>query len=100
MSKVDYMDLFATGPGTLAGRYVRLFWHPVYRSEDLKAGWAKPMQIMSEDFTLYRGEGGKPHSVGFRCPHRGTQLSIGWVEEDSIPMPFPRLEIRLLGAMR
>ncbi len=39
---------------------------------------------MSERFTLYRGETGAPHVVGFRCPHRGTQLSAGWVEGDSI----------------
>lgn len=84
MTAVDYMDCFPTGPGTLAGRYMRKFWHPVYRAEDLKPGWAKPIRIMSEEFTLYRGEEGKPHVVGFRCPHRGTQLSIGWIEEDSI----------------
>jgi 5,5'-dehydrodivanillate O-demethylase len=39
---------------------------------------------MSERFTLYRGETGTPHVVGFRCPHRGTQLSTGWVEGDCI----------------
>ena len=47
-------------------------------------GQAKPIQIMSERFTLYRGEGGAPHVVGFRCAHRGTQLSAGWVEGDCI----------------
>jgi 5,5'-dehydrodivanillate O-demethylase oxygenase subunit len=39
---------------------------------------------MSERFTLYRGESGTLHLVDFRCPHRGTQLSAGWVEGDSI----------------
>jgi 5,5'-dehydrodivanillate O-demethylase len=39
---------------------------------------------MSEDFTLYRGEGGTPRLVGARCAHRGTQLSTGWVEGDSV----------------
>jgi len=39
---------------------------------------------MNEEFTLYRGEGGKPHVVEFRCAHRGAQLSAGWVEEDCI----------------
>lgn len=84
MPKIDYMDTYRTGPGTIAGKYMRRFWHPVHRAEDLKSGWAKPIRIMSEEFTLYRGENGKPHVVGFRCPHRGTQLSLGWVEEDSI----------------
>ena len=81
---VNFMDFYYTGPGTLAGRYMRKFWHPVYRAEDLKAGWAKPIKILREQFTLYRGENGTPHVVDFRCPHRLTQLSVGWVEGDSI----------------
>ncbi len=72
------------GPGTLAGRYLRRFWQPVYRAADLPAGWAKPLRILGEDFTLYRGEGGQPHIVAFRCAHRGTQLSTGWVEGDCL----------------
>ena len=79
-----YRDFAHTGPGTLAGRFMRMFWHPIYRSEDLLKGTAKPIRIMNEDFTLYRGEGGAVHLVGFRCRHRGAQLSVGWVEGDSI----------------
>src|SRR6266851_3850666 len=80
----DYTDFAHTGPGTLAGRYLRRFWQPIYRAEDLAPGWAKPIRIMNEDFTLYRGEGGTPHVVAFRCAHRGTQLSTGWVEGDCL----------------
>ncbi|MBM2810861.1 MAG: Rieske 2Fe-2S protein [Chloroflexi bacterium] len=80
----DWTEFSRTGPGTLAGRYLRLFWHPVYIAKDLAAGRAVPIRIMSEDFTLYRGEGGKPHVVAFRCAHRGTQLSTGWVEGDEL----------------
>jgi 5,5'-dehydrodivanillate O-demethylase len=80
----DYKDFVHTGPETLSGRYLRLFWQPVYRSKDLPRAHAKPIRIMGEDFTLYRGEGGTPHVVAFRCAHRGTQLSAGWVEGDFI----------------
>jgi 5,5'-dehydrodivanillate O-demethylase len=76
--------LISTGPGTLAGRYLRMFWQPVYRARDLAAGRAVPIQIMSDWFTLYRGESGQPHLVAFRCAHRGTQLSTGWVEGDCL----------------
>src|SRR6059058_3253943 len=82
--RLSFTDLVSTEPGSLAGRYMRRFWHPVHRAEDLMPGQAKPIQIMSERFTLYRGEGGAPHVVGFRCAHRGTQLSAGWVEGDCI----------------
>jgi len=80
----DYTDFAHTGPGTLAGRYLRRFWQPVYVAAELPAGWAKPIRILSEDFTLYRGEGGAPHLLAFRCAHRGTQLSTGWIEGDCI----------------
>ncbi|WP_233836751.1 Rieske 2Fe-2S domain-containing protein [Paraburkholderia sp. ZP32-5] len=77
-------DFQRTGPGTPAGRFMRLFWHPVFHSADLKPGKAKPIKIMNVQYTLYRGEDGQPHLTQFRCPHRGTQLSVGWVEGDSI----------------
>ena len=82
--KLRYQDLVSTRPGSLAGTFMRRFWHPIHRAEELRAGQAKPIEIMSERFTLYRGDNGAPHVVDFRCPHRGTQLSAGWVEGDSI----------------
>jgi 5,5'-dehydrodivanillate O-demethylase len=78
------IDFVHTGPGTLAGRYMRMFWHPVFRAEDLPASRAFPIRVMGEDFTLYRGETGIPHVIGPRCAHRRTQLSVGWVEGDCI----------------
>ncbi len=83
-SSLELVDAQRTGPGTLGGRYMRMFWHPIYRSQDLAAGRARPIRIMSEDFTLYRGASGTPHLVAFRCAHRGTQLSTGWVEGDNL----------------
>jgi 5,5'-dehydrodivanillate O-demethylase oxygenase subunit len=79
-----YTDFAHTGPGTLAGRYLRRFWQPVYEAARLAPGHAKPLHIMSEDFTLYRGEDGAPHVVAPRCAHRGTQLSTGWVEGECL----------------
>jgi len=78
------VDFVHTGPGTLAGRYMRMFWQPIFRAEDLKAGRAVPVKMMSEDFTLYRGQGGSPHLLEFRCAHRGAQLSIGRVEGEEL----------------
>ncbi|MEA2640665.1 MAG: 5,5-dehydrodivanillate O-demethylase oxygenase subunit [Chloroflexota bacterium] len=83
-ARVSFQDFLKTGPGTLAGRYLRSFWQPVYRSQDLASGRALPLRIMSEDLALYRGESGDAHLVAFRCAHRGTQLSTGWVEGDNL----------------
>jgi 5,5'-dehydrodivanillate O-demethylase len=61
-----------------------MFWQPVYHGEDLPAGRAKPIRIMSTDYTLYRSEQGKAYLTQLRCPHRGLQLSSGWVEGEAI----------------
>jgi 5,5'-dehydrodivanillate O-demethylase len=76
-------DFIRTDPGTLAGRFMRMFWQPVSRSQDLPAGKAMPVKIMGEEFTLYRGASGA-HLLAPRCAHRGTQLSVGRVEGDCI----------------
>ena len=81
---VDATDYVHTGPDALCGKYLRTFWHPVYRSQDVAPGRAVPLEVMDERVTLYRGEEGDPHIVAFRCAHRGTQLSSGWVEGNSI----------------
>jgi 5,5'-dehydrodivanillate O-demethylase len=82
--RLSIADLEPVGAGTPADRYLRLFWHPVMRSQDLPAGNAKPLEILGEKFTIYRGETGVPHVTAFRCAHRGTQLSLGWVENDTL----------------
>lgn len=78
------VDCTRTGPGTLAGRFLRRFWQPIYHSGDLEAGSAVPLRIMGEELTLYRGESGEVHLIDGRCPHRGTQLSTGWVEGEAL----------------
>jgi 5,5'-dehydrodivanillate O-demethylase len=80
----DYTDFVHIGPGTLAGRYLRRFWTPVYPARDLAKGKARHIKILGEEFTLYRGESGKSFVVANRCAHRNTQLSVGWVQDDEI----------------
>jgi 5,5'-dehydrodivanillate O-demethylase oxygenase subunit len=84
MTEISERDLLLAGPGTLAGRYLRRFWQPLYLSRDLAKGHAKPVRAMGERFTLYRGASGTTHLMGPRCCHRGAQLSAGWVEDDCI----------------
>ena len=77
-------DFVSTAPGTPAGTYMRRFWQPIYHGVDLKIGRPVPLRIMSENFTLYRGETGEVFLVAARCPHRGMQLSAGWVEGNAL----------------
>jgi Rieske 2Fe-2S protein len=66
------IDFVHTGPATIAGRYLRRFWQPIYLSRDLATGTSVPIRVMGEDFTLYRGESGRPYVTVHRCPHRST----------------------------
>lgn len=86
--QMPWQDFVHTGPTTLAGRYMRMFWQPVRRSQDLQPGISLPIRIMDEEFTLYRGESGRAQVLAFRCAHQGTQLSTGWVEGDNIRCYF------------
>jgi len=84
MKPSKYSDFAHTGPGTLAGRFIRHFWQPVYIGADLKPGRPVRIQILGEYFTLFRGDSGTPYVLEDRCPHRQTSLALGWVEGDCI----------------
>ncbi len=53
------LEIATTRPGTPGGIFMREFWQVLYRSQDLPCGHAKPIRIMSEDYTLYRGQSGR-----------------------------------------
>lgn len=83
-AKVDYDDFLHVGPTTLAGRYLRRFWQPLWRAQDLDPGQVVPAKILGEKFALYRGENGTSHVLAWRCAHRGAPLYAGSVENDSL----------------
>jgi 5,5'-dehydrodivanillate O-demethylase len=81
---VEQVDFVHTGPGTVAGRYLRRAWQPTYVSDKLSKGTIVPIRILGEELALYRGESGKAYVVANECRHRLTRLSTGWVEGDGI----------------
>ncbi|MDB5572472.1 MAG: hypothetical protein JWN93_3655 [Hyphomicrobiales bacterium] len=78
------VDLATTMPGTPGGVFMRQFWIAVYDSAALPDGRAMPIRIMGEDFAIYRGHSGRPQVTAYRCPHRGAQMHLGWIEGDDI----------------
>ena len=84
MDRQDSSDFAHVGPGTLAGRFLRRFWQPLWCAQDLAPGKPVRVQVLGEFFTLYRGESGAPHLLTDRCAHRQTALSLGWVEGDAL----------------
>ncbi|HJQ16453.1 MAG TPA: Rieske 2Fe-2S domain-containing protein [Allosphingosinicella sp.] len=81
---VEEADFVHTGPGTLAGNYLRRYWQPIHVSAELPMGKIVPIRILGESLALYRGESGKPHVMTNECPHRLTVLSTGWIEGETI----------------
>ena len=79
-----YADIVHTGPDTIGGRYLRSFWQPIFVASELPVGRARPIRVMSENFTIFRSETGKAQVLAPHCPHRGTQLSAGWVEGETL----------------
>ena len=77
-------DFVMTGPGTLMGKLLRRSWQPVAVSSSLSTGKAKPIRIMGEELTLFRGVSGQPYIVAGRCAHRLSLLHTGWVEDECI----------------
>src|SRR5665213_537052 len=84
-----YADFVEVGPQSLAGRFLRQFWQPVFLSSKLARGRAVPLHILDEDFTLFRGESGAVGLIAPRCAHRGLPLSLGRVEGDRLSCLYP-----------
>jgi 5,5'-dehydrodivanillate O-demethylase len=80
----DVKLLHESAAGTLMGKLLRRFWHPIARSALVEPGQARPVRILGEDLTLYRGASGRAYLVGGRCAHRRTTLHTGHVEDDQL----------------
>ena len=76
--------LTETGRNTDMGKLLRTFWQPIATSQSIAVGNAKPIRVMGEDLTLYRGESGHTYLVAGRCAHRLTVLHTGWVQGEEI----------------
>ena len=69
MRSGDRDDFVHTGPGTLAGRYLRRFWQPIYVSEELPTGKIVPIKILGEELALYRGQSSTPRVITLSLIH-------------------------------
>ncbi len=76
-------DLTSVGPGTPCGTMMRRYWHPVGFTAELKG---KPVRrrFLGEDLVLFRDENGVLGLIGARCPHRGTSLHLGYIEDGGL----------------
>ncbi|GGL59428.1 aromatic ring-hydroxylating oxygenase subunit alpha [Sporolactobacillus putidus] len=61
-------------------------WYPVARSEEV-ADKPLAVKLLDVELVVYRA-GGKAVVARDLCIHRGTPLSMGWVEDDKIVCPY------------
>jgi phenylpropionate dioxygenase-like ring-hydroxylating dioxygenase large terminal subunit len=76
-------ELARVGPGTPCGEYLRRFWQPVIRSEELQ-DLPRRLRIMGEDLVAFRDRGGSAGLLELHCPHRGTSLEFGLISDKGI----------------
>ncbi len=85
LSTADNDLLTRTGPGTPGGRLLRSYWQPIAAAEEMPIGGDPlPIRVMSEDLVLFRDDQDRLGLIGQFCPHRGTDLSYGRVEDGGL----------------
>lgn len=71
------------GKGTPGGEMLRRYWHPIGFTKELKN---RPVRrrLLGEDLVLFRDDKGRIGLIGQRCPHRGTSLEFGHIEDGGL----------------
>ncbi len=59
-------------------------WHPVAAAAELAPGALVATRLFDRELVLWRGQDGVMRAWADRCPHRGTRLSIGKIENDEL----------------
>ena len=78
-----------TGPKAPAGTLMRRYWQPAALVDELAGNRPiKAIRLMGEDLVLFRDERGRYGLVGRSCPHRGTDLSYGRLEDGGLRCAF------------
>jgi hypothetical protein len=78
-----------TGPGTPAGALMRRYWQPAALLDELAGNRpVRPVRLFGENLVLFRDEKGRYGLVGRSCPHRGTDLAYGRLEDGGLRCAF------------
>jgi phenylpropionate dioxygenase-like ring-hydroxylating dioxygenase large terminal subunit len=80
----DVQSQPASAPDTAA---LRAAWHPVAWSADV-ADRPVGTTLLAEPVALWRDAGGTVRAVRDLCIHRGTALSLGWIDGGEIVCPY------------
>ncbi len=81
--RLTLSDLAHVGPGTPAGEWFRRYWLVVSTVADVHE-IPKAVKVLGEELALFRDLKGQIGLLGLHCPHRGTSLEYGDIEERGI----------------
>src|SRR5918999_5732680 len=85
--KVSFADIPRVGSRTPAGEWFRKYWLVVGTTQDLH-DIPQAVKVLGEDLVLFRDEFGKLGLLGLHCPHRGSSLEYGDIENGGIRCPY------------
>jgi phthalate 4,5-dioxygenase oxygenase subunit len=90
MLSAEQNDLITRiGPGTPAGILMRRYWQPAALVDELAGNRPlKAVRLLGEDLVLFRDEQGRYGLIERACPHRGTDLAFGRLEDGGLRCAF------------
>jgi 5,5'-dehydrodivanillate O-demethylase oxygenase subunit len=88
MTQEEQETLTRVGPGTPMGRLLRHYWFPIAASSEVPPGTSRAVRLLGEDLVVFRTLAGDLGLLEERCPHRGTSLARGSVDEAGIRCPY------------
>src|SRR5918993_932406 len=85
--KVSLSDLCRVARGTPAGDWFRRYWLAVSVTGELR-DIPRAVRVLGEALVLFRDEHGRIGLLGLHCPHRGSSLEYGDIENGGICCPY------------
>jgi phenylpropionate dioxygenase-like ring-hydroxylating dioxygenase large terminal subunit len=77
------------GPQTPGGKLLRRYWQPAALVDELNGERPiKPIKLLGEDLVIFRDDKGRYGMLGRACPHRGTDLAFGRLENGGLRCAF------------
>jgi len=72
-----------------AGQILRHYWQPAALVDELSGNRPlKSVKLLGEDLVIFRDEEGRYGLLGRSCPHRGTDLAYGRLEDGGLRCAF------------
>src|ERR1700741_1898264 len=77
------------GPDKPAGQVLRRYWQPAALVDELNGN--RPIKVgklLGGELVIFRDEAGRYGLLGRSCPHRGTDLAFGRLEDGGLRCAF------------